>query len=67
MMTKVLKPFNTRVQRFAAGADVPDDADLSPHTVAGLTERGFLEGAPVASKPFKFKAPETVEPAAVTE
>jgi hypothetical protein len=58
-MTKVLKAFNTRVQRFAAGSEVPDDADLAPHTLAGLTERGFLEGPPQA-KPSKSK---TAEPA----
>ncbi len=51
-MTKVLKPFNTRVQRFAAGADVPTDADLSPHTLEGLTSQGFLEAPP---KPAKSK------------
>ncbi|MBA1141753.1 hypothetical protein [Mesorhizobium neociceri] len=52
-MTKVLKPFTTRVQRFAAGADVPADTDLSPHTLEGLTSQGFLEAPP---KPSKSKA-----------
>lgn len=51
-MTKVLKPFTTRVQRFAAGADVPADADLSPHTLEGLTSQGFIEAPP---KPAKSK------------
>nr|WP_156941950.1 hypothetical protein [Mesorhizobium sp. LNHC220B00] len=52
-MIKVLKPFNTRVQRFAAGSEVADDADLSPHTVEGLTGQNFLEkpAKPAKSKP----------------
>lgn len=60
-MTKVLKPFNTRLQRFAAGDDVPDDADLSPHTVVTLTDLGFLEGsAQQTRQPFKARAAEAV-------
>lgn len=61
-MTKVLKPFNTRVQRFAAGSEVPDDAELSPHTVEGLTGQGFLQ-APPAAKSSKPKAADPVDPA----
>lgn len=51
-MTKVLKPFNTRVQRFPAGSEVAEDADLTPHSVEGLTSQGFLEKP---AKPAKSK------------
>ncbi|PWJ93525.1 hypothetical protein C8D77_101204 [Mesorhizobium loti] len=56
-MLKVLKAFNTRVQRFKAGDEIPDDTDLSPHPVGGLTERGFLQ-APSAPKSAKSKQAE---------
>jgi hypothetical protein len=58
-MSKVLKPFNTRLQRFKAGDDVPDDADLSPHTAEGLVGR-FIE-APPTPKAGRAKQPEPVE------
>ena len=54
-MLKVLKAFNTRVQRFAAGDEVPDNTDLSPHTVDGLTTQGFLQAPQPAPKPTKSK------------
>lgn len=53
-MLKVLKAFNTRVQRFKVGDEIAEDVDLSPHTVEDLTKRDFL-AAPPASKPAKSK------------
>lgn len=41
-MIKVLKPFNTATQRFKAGDEIPADADLTPHTLKGLSGR-FIE------------------------
>ncbi len=42
MATIVLKPFRTNLQRFAAGAPVPVDADLSPFTFDHLKEKRFI-------------------------
>ncbi|MER8540246.1 hypothetical protein NKH17_12405 [Mesorhizobium sp. M1334] len=53
-MIRVLKSFKTRLQRFAAGDHVAETADLSPHTVEGLMEGGFLN-SPAAAKPAKSK------------
>lgn len=59
-MLKVLKAFNTRVQRFKAGDEIADDADLAPHPVGGLIEHGFLQTPPtpksVKSKPAEVPA-----------
>ncbi|WP_183097244.1 hypothetical protein [Mesorhizobium sp. YM1C-6-2] len=41
-MLKVLKPFNTRIQRFSAGDDVPDGADVGPHTIENLAAGKFI-------------------------
>lgn len=56
-MIKVLKSFKTRLQRFAEGDQVAETADLSPHTVEGLTKGGFL-AAPAALKSAKSKPAE---------
>lgn len=42
MTTIVLKPFRTNLQRFATGAPVPAEADLSPLTFDHLKEKRFI-------------------------
>ncbi len=54
-MLKVLKPFNTKIQRFAVGDEFAETADLSPHTVAGLTAGKFI-AAPDKSVSTKAKS-----------
>jgi hypothetical protein len=51
-MLKVLKAFNTQLQRFKVDDEISETADLSPHTVEGLTKGGFLSAPP---KPAKSK------------
>jgi hypothetical protein len=46
MTRTVLKPFNTRTQRFTAGVPVPPGTDLSPFTADDLAARGFISGDP---------------------
>lgn len=54
MKLTVLKAFNTNTQRFAVGADVAPDADLSPFTVGHLKDHGFVgDGAAKPAKPAK--------------
>jgi len=64
MMPKVLKPFKSRLHRFAAGDDLPDGADLSPHMLDSLAEAGFVEGAApeVAPKPTRSWSEEPADP-----
>jgi hypothetical protein len=60
MPLRVLKPFNSTLQRFRAGDDIADGADLSPHTAASLTAAGFLSepAPPAVQKPARaFAAP----------
>lgn len=52
-MTRILKPFNSRLHRFSAGDDLPDGADLTPHNAGDLTARGFLEGAALPQAPSR--------------
>ena len=39
---KAIKPFTTRLQRFAEGDTVPADTDLAPHSRASLEAAGVL-------------------------
>ncbi len=39
---RVVKSFNSNIHRFKAGADIPADADLRPHTVETLKAGGFI-------------------------
>lgn len=57
---RVAKPFNTFTQRFAAGVDVPHGADLAPHTLDGLRERGFVVAVASAPAPTA-PAPEAAD------
>lgn len=50
MMLTVVKPFKTALQRFAEGAKVAEDADLSPHTVESLVDAGYIEKPAAKSK-----------------
>ncbi|MGB3898351.1 MAG: hypothetical protein WA973_07325 [Mesorhizobium sp.] len=42
---EVLKPFNTRTRRIAAGETITEADDLSPHTIDSLVAGKFI-GAP---------------------
>jgi hypothetical protein len=51
MTITVNKAFNTSLQRFKTGDEIPDGADLSPHTVESLVDAGYLASPPVARPP----------------
>lgn len=53
---QILKPFTTRMRRFAAGTTVTGAEPLTPHTHDDLAERGFLQPSE--------KAPNSAHPAA---
>lgn len=57
---KVLKPFNTRAQRFSEGDTVSILDDLSPHTFSDLAAQGFIDAPkvaePKAAPPSRFAA-----------
>lgn len=55
MSLTVKKPFNTALQRFSVGDEIPDDTILYPHTPESLAGGGFV-AAPPASKASKAKA-----------
>jgi hypothetical protein len=42
---EVLKPFNTRIRRIAAGETITEADDLSPHSIDSLVAGKFI-GAP---------------------
>nr|WMC97947.1 hypothetical protein RAR13_04320 [Aminobacter aminovorans] len=50
-MFKVLKPFNTRNRRIAAGDTVAETDDLAPHSIETLAAGKFIE----TPKPEKRK------------
>lgn len=52
-MSRVLKPFNTARQRFAAGGTVSEADDLSPHTFDGLQALGFIEAPAEPEQPAR--------------
>lgn len=54
MSLTVKKPFNSALQRFKAGDDIPDDANLFPHTAESLAAGGFI-ATPPSAKPAKSK------------
>jgi hypothetical protein len=48
---KVLKPFKTRLSKFAEGSTIAADQDFAPHTLDGLIKGKFVEASPkVAEK-----------------
>lgn len=49
-MIKVLKAFNTRLRRYAAGDEILAGADLSPHTLESLAAGQFISAPPKSSK-----------------
>lgn len=53
MTYKVVKPFNTALQRFAVGASVSAADDLSPHSIDSLRDGKFIASdAPEPRKSF---------------
>jgi hypothetical protein len=52
MTITVNKSFNTALQRFKAGDEIPDGADLAPHTVESLIDAGYLASPPLARAPI---------------
>ncbi|TIU02334.1 MAG: hypothetical protein E5W43_00900 [Mesorhizobium sp.] len=50
MSLTVKKPFNTALQRFKAGDEIPDDTELFPHTAESLASGGFVGNPPKSSK-----------------
>lgn len=41
---EVVKPFNTPTRRFAAGVEIDENDDLSPHTIESLLTGKFIAG-----------------------
>lgn len=54
---KVLKPFKTRLQRFAEGAALHPSADLRPWSLETLEQQGYIagSGSPQPAKPSARK------------
>jgi hypothetical protein len=55
---KVLKPFKTRLSKFAEGATIAADQDFAPHTLDGLIKGKFVEASPKVAAKAAEEAPE---------
>lgn len=55
---KVLKPFKTRLSKFAEGATISAEHDFSPHSLDGLIKGKFVEASPKVAAKAAEEAPD---------